>query len=292
MADSKEAAPRDASLRRFAELLSLPEEHSSLFDQALLLTGIARPELREGWWLPWEAAFTQLAHQVRDDLGAIRGQGDDVLLRAYADCFARTLRFRGPPTDYFAAANSSVAHCLERRTGLPITLSIIFAELGRAALGLDLFGVGTPGHFIAGARVGDSFRFVDPFSGRGQVLTPEQAAAAVAERTGRPPDSVIPHLRPASRREIFARMLNNLRNAFELTGEFAALARTLEWTLVLEPENREAQRDRGLALLRSGDLHRGATQLLAYVTHFPESADAETIRREAQRALSTRHSLN
>jgi regulator of sirC expression with transglutaminase-like and TPR domain len=292
MADSMDLATRDASLRRFAELLGMPEDQYTLFDHALLLTGIEKPDLRAGWWYAWEGLFAQVALQIRDDLGAIRGQGDPILLKAWADYFAHTMHFRAPTGDYYAPTNSSLVHCLERRTGLPITLSVLFVELGRAALGLDLFGVGTPGHFIAGARMNGGLVFVDPFAASGDVMGPDAAAIAVGERTGRPADSVHPFLRPATRAEILGRMLKNLRNAYERLQAFGALARSLEWMMVLDPSNVEAQRDRGLALLRCGDLDRGARQLLAFVAQSPEAQDLEVIRREALRALATRHSLN
>lgn len=292
MAKGANIGAQDASLRRFVELLGTSREETSLFELALLLAAIDRPELRDGWWRVWLTAFDDMTERIADEVSAMKEVGEGDLLQAWARVFSSQLRFRAPTGEYHLPAHSSLAYGLERRTGLPITLSVLFAELGRQALGLRTFGVPTPGHFIAGAWVGSEMYFVDPFSTSGRVLSATEAAIAVAERTGRPADFIMPYLRPATWQEILVRMVNNLRAAYERQQSVAGLERALEWLLVLEPGNQPARRDRGLALLYRGQLDHGARLLLEYLESSPGAEDEALIRREAMKALSARHLLN
>jgi regulator of sirC expression with transglutaminase-like and TPR domain len=123
---------------------------------------------------------------------------------------------------------------LERRTGLPITLSVLYVEVGRRA-GVDLAGVGLPGHFVAGHFEADPPLLIDPFGG-GQAITAEPAP---------------PYVRPWSAREIAVRMLNNLVNSYGERGDLARALHAAELRLALpgSGELREQQHHEHAALL-------------------------------------------
>lgn len=124
--------------------------------------------------------------------------------------------FTGDREEYDDPANSMLDLVLERRTGLPIALAVVYVEVARRA-GIALAGVGLPGHFVV-AHVGASPPIVlDPF-GDGRVVTEEVKAA---------------HVRPWSSHEIGLRMLTNLVRSYVVRGDLGRAIRAAELRLAL-----------------------------------------------------------
>ena len=131
---------------QFAELLARPDAEIALDEAALLIAAHAHPEL---------------------DLGARLGQLDALAAKVMG-MSARELAtelfvvegFAGNASDYADPRNSYLDDVLDRRLGIPITLSIVMIEVGRRC-GLQLHGVGMPGHFLVGGGAGEWF---DPFT--------------------------------------------------------------------------------------------------------------------------------
>ena len=145
---------------RFAELARGPEERCRLDEGALLIAAHARRDLD---------VDEQIARL--DDLAA-GCPGRD--LEAVAGHLFDVLDFRGDTDDYASPANSLLDVVLDRRRGIPITLSVVAIEVGRR-VGVPLEGVGMPGHFLVGASDG-SDRFLDPFH---QALLDRDGCAAL-----------------------------------------------------------------------------------------------------------------
>lgn len=128
--------------------------------------------------------------------------------------------FRGNDKEYYDPRNSCLNDVLDRRLGIPITLSVLTMEVGRR-VGVDIDGVGLPGHFIVGARVGARRVFLDPFNG-GTVLTPEGAEAVAARAVGRPVKLEEAHWAPCSKHQIVVRMLRNLKGIYAKREDWSA----------------------------------------------------------------------
>lgn len=131
--------------------------------------------------------------------------------------FHGELGFAGNPNDHYSPANSHVHRVLQTRRGLPITLAVLWLELGEQA-GLRVGGVAFPGHFLVKCKVGLGEAVIDPLNG--QSLSPERLEERLAlyrQGSGLPQDLELPlefFLRPATPRQILARMLRNLREAY------------------------------------------------------------------------------
>jgi len=124
------------------------------------------------------------------------------------------LGFRGNTDDYYDPENSFLDTVLDRRLGIPITLSILAIEVGRR-LGLALHGVGMPGHFLVGT--GDDL-WLDPFNGA-TLLDREGCARRWSEVSGREATLFQPlWLAPTGERAILQRVLNNLAGIYEQRG--------------------------------------------------------------------------
>lgn len=128
---------------------------------------------------------------------------------------------QGDTTDYFAPENSCLHLVLERRRGLPITLSVIYMEIARRLL-RPVYGIALPGHFVCQYNDGLLNVFVDVFGG-GRLLLPADAAALVEAATGQRAALTPETLTPATPALILLRMLKNLRNAYARRGNDAGL---------------------------------------------------------------------
>jgi regulator of sirC expression with transglutaminase-like and TPR domain len=141
--------------------------------------------------------------------------------------------FRGNADDYYDPRNSCLDQVIDRRLGIPITLSVVFLEVGWR-LGLDVAGIGFPGHFLVRAREGGAERVLDPFRG-GVTLDEEAQGLLLAQALG--PRAVLApqHVRPVGKREILARMLNNLRGIYLHGGRTDRVAEVRALLTVLHP---------------------------------------------------------
>jgi regulator of sirC expression with transglutaminase-like and TPR domain len=134
--------------------------------------------------------------------------------------------FRGDEAAYYDPQNSYVPVVLERKRGLPITLTLVYKEVG-GRVGLRIEGVNAPGHFLAAVEADGRRMLVDPFGG-GRVLTRDEAFARIAHVSGRalPPSDDL--LRPATPRQWLARMIQNLIHVFSSRDRDADVAAMLE----------------------------------------------------------------
>lgn len=137
--------------------------------------------------------------------------------------------FHGNVDEYYDPQNGFLQRVLQRRTGLPITLCVLYILVG-ARLGIPVSGLALPHHFVVSVDCGGQTRYFDPFD-RGAALTPEDVARIVSD-AGEcfEPDL----LRPATSRQIIRRMLANLVNAYEMREERARAALARRYFTVLE----------------------------------------------------------
>lgn len=289
MAEDRDA--RQRHLEDFRAALERLHEESGLFHCALLVSALEYPHLEPGWWKDWHQRLGELTDTVGSALST--GPADRPLerLNLLMGAFCEQLGFQGNREDYHAPANSCLVDVMAKRRGLPITLSVLLVTIGRR-LGFDFYGVASPGHFLAGVDLGEAGSlFMDPFGGP-RCLDDRQASMLVEDYTGIPHDQLLPLLRPASSESVLVRILNNLKVSYMNRSELDKLLATLDWLLVLEPDNLAERRNRGLILLRKGRLDEGARDLMRYVEGMPDAEDMELIQREVQRARSQQSRLN
>lgn len=213
-----------------------------------------------------------MAHEARAYLGG------DLKARALGLCryLFHEMGFRGNTQDYYDARNSYLNQVLERRTGLPITLSAVAMAVGNRA-GLEVVGVGLPGHFIAKAVADGRSVLFDPFHG-GRLLEPRDCEHLVYQVTGQPFAATPDQLDALPLGFIVLRMLTNLKAAYLRTGDFRRGARVIERLRLLEPHNPLQQRDLGVCLVHAGQPGRAIDHLLGYLTASPDADDADTVR--------------
>lgn len=189
--------PRDPVVEHWSQLVGLASERIPLDDAVLTIARCHRPSLD---------VVGELA-RLDDIAGTCPTPTLDGIVRhLHAD-----LGFRGAVERYDDPANSFLDQVLDRRIGLPITLSVLLIEVARR-VGVTLHGVGLPGHFIVGSS-DEPGRFVDPYDG-GAVLDVEGVRTLFRRVSNGSPHWDDGWLLPVDNRAILARMLNNLKASF------------------------------------------------------------------------------
>ena len=126
-------------------------------------------------------------------------------------------RYRGDPANYYDPRNAYLNEVIDRRIGIPITLSIIFLHVA-TRVGLNSSGVGLPGHYLVKVQFELNEVYVDPFHG-GTTLTLDEIGRLLEDMTRRQIRLSSAHLRAWSGRETLVRVLANLENMWRLSGE-------------------------------------------------------------------------
>lgn len=157
--------------------------------------------------------------------------------------------FHGNEECYYDPRNSYLNEVLLRRTGIPISLAIVYMAVAERA-GVRLHGVGTPGHFVVGAREGVERWFVDPFND-GSVLSLGQCRQRVEAVLGQPDSLDEADFGPATTREILLRVLRNLKVAQVMANDWSAALPVQRRLALLLPDDCQQRRDLGLMYLRT-----------------------------------------
>lgn len=185
-------------------------------------------------------------------------------------------KFRGNTEDYYDARNSYLNQVLDRRVGIPISLSLVYLAVADR-LGLAMAGVNLPAHFVVRAGQGPGAIFVDPFHA-GKLLDRRGCEALVAEVMGRPsvdlPDAT---LAPCPVRVVVARMLRNLKASYLREHEFASALPVLRRLVALEKGDPVERRDLGVSCLHAGRAGEALDHLTAYLDARPKADDAEDV---------------
>lgn len=259
---------------RLQELVAGPGEDINLAEGALIIAGLEYPDLDRDRYL---AALDRMGDDVRALAGA-DGEPLDIL-RAMNTYLFEHQGFCGNHEQYYDPRNSFLNDVIDRRTGIPVTLSVVYLELGWR-LGLDLAGVPFPGHFLVKLAIDEGEVLLDPYSG-GISLSLEDIETRLAA-VGRGLDetrAAIPSLLdPASKRDILLRMASNLRAIYRSTGDWPRLLALSELLLVLAPDDAGIHLDRA-ACYEGLEYPAGALEAYrAYLAGSGAPADAEAIR--------------
>ena len=205
-------------------------------------------------------------------------------LNAITDLLFGVIGFSGNRDDYYDPNNSYLHQVLERRLGIPITLSLLCIEVGRRA-GVPVLGIGMPGHFLVRHRDEANY-FVDAFNG-GLLMNRDECGAVLRQAAGEDVRLEERHLDPVTPREILARVLRNLKAIYWDREEFDRCITTIGALMAVLPDRPEERRDRGVVHLKAGNHQQSADDFAAYIEAAPHADDIETVRNALSRLRST-----
>ncbi|MCS7060255.1 MAG: tetratricopeptide repeat protein [Anaerolineae bacterium] len=270
----------DTALEAFAAEVNRPEQEIDLARAALVMGAFEYPGLPVEHYL---RRLDELAAAAQPALSAA-----DLPSLALAQYLFKRLGFTGNQDDYLDPRNSFLNQVLDRRLGIPITLSLLYIEVAHR-MGIDAEGVGLPGHFIVRSRVesgsegagspehGAEVIYLDPFHG-GALMEEADCAERVRAITGGKLPFSPQFLSPVGARYILNRMLNNLKNAYASRQDLQRALRVVERLLVLNPNDPEETRNLGLLHAGLGHTRQAIAALSRYLELRPDAADAPAIR--------------
>jgi regulator of sirC expression with transglutaminase-like and TPR domain len=195
--------------------------------------------------------------------------------------FFRELGFSSNLNDYYDPDNSHLNVVLRRRRGIPISLAVIYLEMAEQ-LGLPVRGVSFPGHFLLRVATPGQDLMLDPTTG--QTLSEAQMVEMLEPYEQRVGESIGSALRvllqPATRREIVARMLRNLKGTYLQTERWQRLLAVQQRLVIALPNSIEEVRDRGFAYARLDYLRPALEDLQRYIEIRPDAEDATVVETE------------
>jgi regulator of sirC expression with transglutaminase-like and TPR domain len=263
------------SRKTFGELVTLPDLGIPLAETALLMACEEYPHLS---LKPYLDRLDELAERVDQR----RTSGDEPVqtIGVINDVLFGDEGFSGNTTDYYDPRNSFLNDVLDRRTGIPITLSTIYIEVSRR-VGFRVDGVGIPGHFVVKHVDGPEEIFIDPFHG-GSILTRAECRTLALrnhpdESAETDPEEVERWLRRVGHRQIVIRMLNNLKIIYLKGGAFDKALGMLELMVLAEPLAPVLYKERGMIRLGLRRYREAAADLERYLEMAPAAEDREEV---------------
>ncbi len=185
------------------------------------------------------------------------------------------LGFVGNTAAYYDPRNSFLNEVIDRRTGIPITLSLVYLAIARR-VGLPMVGINMPGHFLIRPVIAEAEICVDPFH-QGEILFPQDCQERLAQLYGHPVDLKPAFLEAVSVRQYLARMLTNLKVVYSNRGELEKTLAAIDRLLLLFPNAPLELRDRGIIYYHLDRLTEAEQDLAAYLAFNPTAADASAI---------------
>lgn len=257
----------------FRQAADRPEEQIDLGRAALTIALPDYPKLDIAEYL---ARIDRLAVEVTAQCGA--GADGFRLIAALNYVLFSRHGFRGNRDDYYDPKNSFLNELIERKIGIPITLSVLYMEVARR-IGLGVDGVGFPGHFLVKAVCADDEVVIDPFDG-GEVRSREDLEALLKQMYGGKLDFRSDFLAAVSNKQILQRMLNNLKVIYVKANDLIKTLAVLDRLLILDPASAEDTRDRGVIYTRLECFGQAKDDFERYLQLAPDADDSAAVREQ------------
>ena len=269
--------------REFERMVGRPEEDLDLGRAALLVAGEEYPELDVDANL---ALLDQFADVVNDRAPAdLPPQERALEIGRY---LFGELGFRGNSVDYYSPDNSYFNRVLETRTGIPITLSLLFLEVARR-IGIRCRGVGMPGHFLVGLEGVEVY--FDPFNA-GVALTPGDCRNLAERLFGQRLSWNDGYLAPCTKYEFLFRLLNNLKVVYERTEAPEKAAAVIQRMILVNPDARDLHKDLAAMQYQQQQYRASIVSLETYLREAGTAPDASDVKSWIDSIRDTLNRLN
>lgn len=260
---------------RWDRIVTQPEEQLNLAEAAFLIAADEYPNLDVDGYLH---RLDELAQAVRHSLPEETGLEETVV--ALNHFLFVEQGFTGNADDYYDPRNSFLNDVLDRKLGIPITLSILYMEIGQR-LGLPFEGVSFPGHFLVKCATNEGDVVLDPFWG-GMPLSEDDLRDRLEETCGKPQAASTPLamlLGSAGKREILVRMLRNLKTIYLKREELLKSLGIINRILQVQPDLPDELRDRGQVYERLECFRPAVADLSRYLVLAPTADDAQDVQK-------------
>jgi regulator of sirC expression with transglutaminase-like and TPR domain len=252
--------------------INRPDEKIDLAKAALYIAQEEYPDLDVAEYLN---ALETMADEVQDilyeELYPLK------TIKLINEYLYKDLGFKGNTIDYYDPRNSFFNDVIERRTGIPIALSLVYLEIAKR-IHFPMVGIGMPGHFLIRPTFEGVGIFVDAFN-QGEVLFAQDCEQLLSKAYQQPVQFQSEFLEPISNRQFLVRMLTNLKFIYLNQKQLKKTLSAVERILLLFPNAVNELRDRGLLLYELGEPKKAREDLKLYLVKVPHAHDAEAIRR-------------
>jgi len=258
---------------RLQQVLSGPEEAIDLAETALLIATHAYPDLDVAHHL---ARIEVLAKTLESRIQPDSGPSQRILaLNQYL--FAE-LGFAANEKDYYDPRNSCLNEVLDRRVGIPITLSLLYMEIG-ARIGLPLEGVSFPGHFLVKCALPEGTVVLDPYAGGISLGVADLQKRLRDVRGDEDSNAIVTSmLSAAGKKEIVLRLLRNLKAIYLRSQQFDRALPILDWIIATVPDQPPELRDRGMIYQELECSRAALADFERYLELFPGCDDRDEVR--------------
>jgi regulator of sirC expression with transglutaminase-like and TPR domain len=272
--------PQQGVRKAFEALIAGEDAAIDLAQAALLIAKEEYPDLNIAYYME---KLDYLAQQVLGALGLSDADISHQPPREQAlEAMNRVLfdqeHFHGNTEDYYNPCNSFLNDVLERHTGIPISLSLLYMEVGRR-VGVQIDGIGLPWQFVVRCNLPGAVIYIDPFEG-GRLLSEQECRERVT-RVLKGKISFDPlWLEPVSRKQLLVRLLSNLKHIYFRKGDYVRALSTCDRILLLIPDSPIERRDRGAIHLQLKQYARAVRDLMVYVELAPHASDISKVKRQ------------
>ena len=265
----------------FEDVISQPEDSIDLAVAALLIAKDEYPDLDIHNHLK---KIDELAQKVSGQLTIFHKRSILTMIQQINVVLFEQEGFYGNLRDYYDPRNSFLNEVLDRRTGIPITLSLVYIEIGKR-LGLDFFGIGFPGHFIVKCFYQGNSLLIDPFH-QGRILEEEDCQKQFQEVYGNNVEFLSSSLDILSKRSILCRILVNLKMIYLKRKDFSKALNVIEKIILISPQQSREIRDRGLVHLQLNNFSAAIQDWKNYLQLEPKAPDVEQIRNKLRQVAA------
>ncbi len=262
----------DDPYREFRDAVERPEDTIDLGRAAFAIASFEYPHLDIAAYL---ARLDELAIEVTNHISGDKS-GLHRSIAALNYVLFKKHGYRGNRDDYFDAKNSFMNEVMERRSGIPISLSVLYMEVARR-IGLPLSGVGFPGHFLVKYLDDLQEIIIDPFNA-GDVKTTDGLQQLLSRMYGKTVALTPELLESVTKKQIIRRMLNNLKFIYLRHRDFVKALTALDRMMIAEPNQPEDLRERGYVYLALEYFPQAAADFGNYLRAAPNAPDAINIR--------------
>jgi len=259
-------------LSNLKELSRLNPETIPIEEIALLVAKERYPDI---CLQSYRNRLDEFARNARHRIGGV--VGGRAIAKGLSHYLFHEEGFKANRQDYYNPSNSYFNDVLDQRTGIPISLSILYVAVGRR-LQLPVAGVAFPGHFIVQYHEPGDIFYIDTFN-YGALLSAETCQQRLREQFGEALTYRREFLEPATHREILIRMLTNLKMSYMLRKKFEIVLTILTQILLFTAEGAEELKERGLIYYQMECFNAALNDLESYLAQKPQAPDREVLQK-------------
>ncbi len=243
-----------------------------LVDVALLFSEITHPAISTARYRHHiQKMGEEVGWRYHDLVAAGAAESNETRLAALKHILADQYGYRGDDEHYDNIQNADLIDVIERRKGLPVTLSILYIAVARAQ-GWDVAGINFPGHFVVRLDMDGQRLIFDPFN-RCAILNAPELRALLKKTLGPEAELSSTYFEPVTARQILIRLQNNIKIRMIENEDYEGALNAVENMRALDPQEYRLLLDEGVLCARTGRAYAAMAALEEYIKRVPGDRD-------------------